>query len=50
MLFSTPLTFLVNKLLRLIPQASSCNLPRNANSINIQPRNPDDIQSFQKDV
>lgn len=50
MLLSTPLTFLVNRLLRLIPQASSCNLPLNANSINIQPRNPDDIQSFQNDV
>lgn len=44
------LAFLVSRLLRLIPQASSWRRPRNANSINIQPRNPEEMQSFQNDV
>lgn len=44
------LTFLVSKLLRLMPQDSSCKRPLNASSINMHPRNPEEMQSFQNDV
>lgn len=44
------LTFLASRLFLRTPDASSCNLPLRASSTSIQPRRPEEIQSFQKDV
>ena len=43
-------TFRARRLFLRKPKASSCSRPLRANSINIQPRSPDEMQSFQKDV
>lgn len=44
------LTFRASRLFLLMPQASSCSLPRKASSMSMQPRRPDEMQSFQKEV
>lgn len=43
-------TFRLRRLLLRIPAFSSSKRPLRASSISMQPRNPDEMQSFQNDV
>ncbi len=47
---SSNVTFRLANVRRRAPVFSSSTRPRNPNSVKIQPRKPDDIQSFQNDV